>query len=129
MATYLFPCSIIVLKLLLKLFVGQDANRVDVYKALLAFPIDAAFLSVSYASAILLAITNAQPNSMPVVTSWAIFSFGMCMLIPVIALCRKSEKAFITDKKVKRGTIYSGVSIGLSSLVLLISINIGSVIQ
>ena len=128
MANYLFPGTIILLKFMLKLFVEQETNKVDLYKALLAFPVDAAFLSVSFASAVLVTITKANPNVIPLYESWGIFAFGLCILIPVIVLCRKSERAFIKEKHVARGSAYSAVSVALAAFVLIMAVNVGGVL-
>jgi hypothetical protein len=50
-----FPGTVMVLKLLFKLFIEQQVKAVDIAKAILAFPIDIAFLSFSFGAAIIYA--------------------------------------------------------------------------
>jgi hypothetical protein len=51
---YLFPAVVILLKFVYKLAIGRSVSGVDFFRALLNFPIDLAFLALSFAAAICL---------------------------------------------------------------------------
>jgi hypothetical protein len=93
-----FPGSVMVLKLLFKMLIEQKLKPVDVAKAILAFPIDIAFLSFSFGAAFLYsrpitALTQDDPQKM------ASIIVGTIVLLAITTLfSRKSDDSFNVSK-------------------------------
>lgn len=94
---HLLPGTVIALKLFFRLFVGQTVNRVEAARVVLAFPIDLAFLAVSFAAVFLGHLQVKTQN--PLSTSSVL---GLFLLYVIVAGCvtlfsKKSDCAFILD--------------------------------
>jgi hypothetical protein len=87
-----FPGSVMILKLVFKIVIEQQLKAVDVTKALLAFPIDIAFLSFSFGAAML----YARPvGSIAVGT---ILTFAIALLAVTTVFAKKSDQSFTLSK-------------------------------
>lgn len=106
-ADYVLPGSVILLKFGLKLSTDQETNTADTLKALMVFPVDIAFLSLSYGSAILYSTLSTQSSILPVKAVLATAFLAIALLLPVIVISKKSERAFIKEKF----AIASGLSV------------------
>lgn len=93
-----FPGTVMVLKLLFKLFIEQSVKPVDIAKAILAFPIDIAFLSFSFGAAILYA---KPPSSIQIGTireMFVVLLIAIIALMIITVLAKKSDAAFTLNK-------------------------------
>lgn len=120
---YALPGSIILLKLMLRLGTDQETNGADTLKAVLVFPVDIAFLSLSYGSAILYASQGALTGQMPVKAVLSIAFLAVFLLMPVIIISKKSERALVLAKTKKAGWLaVGGYALALSITTLSISV-------
>ncbi|MBY5484669.1 hypothetical protein HFO87_09310 [Rhizobium leguminosarum] len=120
---YALPGSIILLKLMLRLGTDQETNTADTLKAVLVFPVDIAFLSLSYGSAILYASQGNVAGQMPVKAVLTIAFLAVFLLLPVIIISKKSERALILEKTKKAGWLaFVGYALALSITTLSISV-------
>lgn len=113
---YLLPGSVIMLKFGLRMTTDQETNGVDTLKAIMVFPVDIAFLSLSYGSAILYSgqIQSASPAPVKAILSAAFIA--VALLLPVIVVAKKSERALVLSKTRKAA--------GLSALGYLLALTI-----
>jgi hypothetical protein len=95
-----FPGSVMLLKLVFKTTIEQEVKYVDVFKAFLNFPIDIAFLSFSFGSAVLygLPLTSMRADTVKTILTFVIACIVVSGIITL--LCKKSDKAFTKDKNV-----------------------------
>ncbi|MCA6120346.1 hypothetical protein J6500_00280 [Bradyrhizobium sp. WSM 1704] len=87
-----------VLKLLFKLFIEQQVKPVDVAKAILAFPIDIAFLSFSFGAAILYAKPPSTIHTGTVREMFVVLLLSIMVLMLCTVLAKKSDMAFTLNK-------------------------------
>jgi hypothetical protein len=127
-ANLFLPGTVVVLKLIVKVFVAQEVRTVEVIRALIAFPTDLIFLSLAFGSAILY---NLQVNAKSGVSVPTVVGFTLLCCATVVAvtgICMRSDKAFTTDKNAFTIVILTGLSYGLSALALYLSFKIAAVI-
>jgi hypothetical protein len=89
-----FPGSVMLLKLVFKITIEQQLKPVDVAKAILAFPIDIAFLSFSFGAAILYArpiatMRQDTPRDMAMMIVVAV-----ALLVITTTFAKKSDASF-----------------------------------
>jgi nitric oxide reductase large subunit len=98
-ADYALPGSVIALKFLFRLSIGQQVTRVELFKAMLAFPVDLAFLAISFA-AIILPYMQARPEN-PLSTKDVMFWFLTYIVAAFVVtiLTRHSDKAFAAKEE------------------------------
>jgi hypothetical protein len=113
---YMLPGSIIMLKFGLRMTTDQETNGVDTLKAIMVFPVDIAFLSLSYGSAILYSGQMHSTAPTPVKAILSAAFIAVALLIPVIVVARKSERALILSK--------TKTAAGLSTLGYLLALTI-----
>ncbi|WP_277970179.1 hypothetical protein [Sphingomonas echinoides] len=120
---YALPGSIILLKLMLRLGTDQETNGADTLKAILVFPVDIAFLSLSYGTAILYASQGNLTGQVPVKAVLTIAFLAVFLLIPVIIVSKKSERALVLARTRQAGWLATlGYTLALSITTLSISI-------
>jgi hypothetical protein len=95
---YTLPGSVVALKFLFKLYIAQNVNKVDFFRAILNFPIDLAFLAISFAALVLpyMQVRQANPLSTKEVLFW--FVAYVFSAFVVTLLTKKSDHAFVLDK-------------------------------
>lgn len=120
-----FPGTIMLLKFVSKILIEQEVRAVDFFKALLSFPIDIAFLSLSFGSAVLLSILGKSPVE---AVGKTILSFVLaCLIFSLITImfCRKSDRAFTNERNIAT-VVFAFLGYLLSALVLLGSVEMGA---
>lgn len=98
LADYLLPATVILLKLFFRLFIGHSANKVDLAKVALAFPIDLAFLSISFSAVFLGYMQSRVSNPLSTKSVLGIFLLYVLAAGIVALFVKKSDGAFILDK-------------------------------
>lgn len=121
---YLLPGSVIMLKFGLRMTTDQETNGADTLKAILIFPVDIAFLSLSYGSAILYSAQNAPTSALPVKGVLTIAFVAIALLLPVIVVSKKSERALILAKT-KKATALSALGYFMALSITAMSISVG----
>jgi hypothetical protein len=98
MIDYALPGSVIALKFLFRLSVGQEVKKVDLFKAILNFPVDLAFLAVSFA-AIILPYMQSRPVN-PISTKEVMLWFALYIVAAFVVtiFTKSSDKAFVLEK-------------------------------
>jgi hypothetical protein len=97
-ADYILPGTVVLLKLFFRLFVGHSASRIEIAKAALAFPIDLAFLAISF-SAVFLGYMQSRAVS-PLSTGATLGIFVLYILAggTVALFVKKADGAFVMDR-------------------------------
>ena len=93
-----FPGTVMVLKLLFKLFIEQQVKPVDIAKAILAFPIDIAFLAFSFGAALLYAKPPSSIHIGTIREMFVILLLAVMILMICTVLAKKSDAAFTLNK-------------------------------
>jgi len=123
-ADYALPGSVIALKFLFRLSIGQQVTRVELFKAMLSFPIDLAFLAISF-SAIILPYMQARPEN-PLSTRDVMFWFLTYIVTAFVVtiLTRHSDKAFAEAKKenILPAVLWAMPAYFLSILIIVLSL-------
>jgi uncharacterized membrane protein (DUF106 family) len=98
MGEYVLPASVVILKLLFRLAVGEEISRVSIFRAVLNFPIDLVFLGISFSVIILsyLQLDTVHPWSTKDVLSC--FAILIVAAVIVTACSKSSDKLFIDEK-------------------------------
>jgi hypothetical protein len=122
-----FPGSVMLIKLLFKMFIEQEVRRVDCLKAILNFPVDIAFLSLSFGSAILLAAEARSTVSSAGKTLLAFVVAALILSFLVTVMCKRSDRAFTADRN-RASVGWAFLGYFLAFVVLFASIELGSVI-
>lgn len=128
LADLVLPGSIMLLKFSLKAVVENEVKQVDVLKALTMFPVDVAFLSLSYGSAILYANPSLVEGDRGIKTLLATVLVSIIFLLPVIVLSKKSEKAFVLSQSWK-STILAAIAYSIAIPITAYSTYIGGLFQ
>ena len=114
------------LKFGLRMTTDQETNGADTIKAILVFPVDIAFLSLSYGSAILYAAQTSAAATMPVKAVLTTAFIAIALLLPVIVVSKKAERALVLSKT-KRATLLSVLGYAMALTITAVSISIGRV--
>lgn len=104
-ADYLLPGSVLLLKLMFKLFVDQTPKLVDAFKALIAFPVDMTFLAFSFGSAALVQAQIGKAESPDVKMIISLVVFGVIFAFVTTKLARWSDSALDQNKLIASGLI------------------------
>jgi len=83
----------------MKLFVDQQVRGIDLLRAFLMFPIDLAFLALSFGVAVFSYVqtkNNTAVNSEGLLVIFVVFVIANLI---VIAVAKKSDKAFVEERK------------------------------
>jgi hypothetical protein len=98
MTHYIFAILLVVFKLILKLSTARSMNRVDIFKAALNFPLDLAFLGLSFGVVYIFSMQTKQ--SPPASTEAVITAFFLYIVFAsIVALvCRRSDALFNRDE-------------------------------
>lgn len=124
---YLLPGSVIMLKFGLRVTTDQETNGADTLKAILVFPVDIAFLSLSYGSAILYSAQTSQASALPVKGVITIVFVAIALLLPIIVVSKKSERALILAKTGK-ATALSALGYFMALSITAMSISVGGLL-
>ena len=102
-----FPASVMFLKFFCKLFVDQRIGWLDAGKAILAFPVDIVFLSLSFGSAILYTIPSSQIKDGATLKSIFVIIIT-CVIIAIltILLCKKSDAALTQNRPIITAVLF-----------------------
>jgi hypothetical protein len=122
-AHYLLPAGVIVLKFIMKVAVEQEVNRIDFVRATLIFPIDIAFLSLSFGVAIVTFMQLRDQAVMPTEDVLLVFVGYVITTFIVTVLSKKSDKAFIRDNNMSAIGFFF-LSCFLSVMVMAISLHV-----
>jgi hypothetical protein len=124
LADYILPGSVILLKFGLRITTDTETNTPDTLRALMVFPIDIAFLSLSYGSAILYSSQNlsADPHTVKAIVAAAFLA--IVLLLPVIVISKKAERAFVIDRY-GRATTLAALAYVMSLSITAFSVTIG----
>ena len=89
-----------ILKFLFRLSIEQSSTKVDLFKAVLNFPIDLAFLAISFAAIILTQMQSRSAN--PLATKEVLLWFVGYVVAAFVAtlFARKSDQAFEADENI-----------------------------
>jgi hypothetical protein len=112
-----FPASIMVLKLLCKLFVDQQVRLLDAGKALLAFPVDIVFLSLSFGSGLLYATPTNQIQAATIKSMFVLLLVCVCMALLTTFICRRSDAALSRSQYWRCGLLFI-ISYSISSIAI-----------
>lgn len=119
-----FPGTVMVLKLFFKICVEQQVKYVDVAKALLAFPVDIAFLSLSFGSAVLYAREPAGFQPETVRSMFTILLIALVLIFVVTVVTKKSDRAFTSDSYILTFVLFAA-AYSLSALTFWGALNLG----
>jgi hypothetical protein len=95
---YLFPAVVILLKFVYKLAIGRSVSGVDFFRALLNFPIDLAFLALSFAAVILSYFQTVWIHPLSMKDSLTVFLAYVALSALVTFFVRNSENNFDIDR-------------------------------
>jgi hypothetical protein len=95
---YTFPATVALLKFLFRLFINQAVTRVDVARALLAFPIDLAFLGLSFSSVFLGYMQSRISEPLSLKAALDLFLIYIVGAAFVTVFSKLSDSAFIVDR-------------------------------
>jgi hypothetical protein len=98
LADYILPATVVLLKLFFRLYAGHSANKVDFAKVALAFPIDLAFLAISFSAIFLGFMQSRLPDPLSTRAVLGIFLLYVLAAGCVTVLVRKSDGAFVVDR-------------------------------
>jgi hypothetical protein len=96
-----FPGTVMLLKLLFKLTIEQEIGAVDVAKALLAFPVDIAFLSFSFGAALLYARPVSELHDSTLRQMFVALVIAIVLLVCTTLFSKKSDKAFTREQFIR----------------------------
>lgn len=122
MTYFVFAFLLVVLKFVLKLSTARTMTKVDVFKALLSFPLDLAFLGLSFGVAYIGRIPNVAPTT-SIHAILAIFLAYIVYACVVAAVCRRSDVLFNRDEN-GSPLVWTGVNYFFAIIVLVFSIYI-----
>jgi hypothetical protein len=125
LADLAFPGTVMLLKFVSKILIEQEVKAVDFFKALLSFPIDIAFLSLSFGSAVLLSILGRSSVAAAGKTLLAFVLACLIFSLITIMFCRKSDRAFTNERNIAT-IVFACLGYLLSTFVLLGSIALGA---
>ena len=91
-ADWTLPAIILAMAFLLKLFVDRTASSAEIFMSLLALPVDIAFLAISLVAGYTIA------NPAQVTDGLIIFAIYITIVVLVVVLWRRSDRAFTADK-------------------------------
>ncbi|MEX3954422.1 hypothetical protein [Trinickia sp. EG282A] len=98
MTHYIFAILLVVFKLILKVATGRSMNRVDILKAILNFPLDLAFLGLSFGVVYILTMqTKHHPSASTETVCLAFFSY-IVFASAIALICRWSDILFNRDQ-------------------------------
>ncbi|WP_417612753.1 hypothetical protein [Parasphingorhabdus sp.] len=120
---YLLPGSIIMLKFGLRMTTDQETNGADTLKAIMVFPVDIAFLSLSYGSAILYTSEISTATTIPVKAVLTTAFIAIALLLPVIVVSKKSERALVLAKT-KKASLLAALGYFLALTITAVSVSI-----
>ncbi|WP_175907997.1 hypothetical protein [Burkholderia seminalis] len=123
MTHYLFALVLVILKLGLKVGAGRSMTRIDMVRAILTFPLDLAFLGLSFG---IVYIMSMQTKHQPAATTeevLLVFSLYITFGIFVALICRKSDMLFNKDEN-GWPMLWAGLNYVLTIFALLFSIYI-----
>lgn len=124
-ADYAFPSTVVLLKFILKLALEDRVNKVDTAKALLGFPIDLAYLAISFLAVILSHVQANGEHHASVRLALAIFVAYVAGAALVTIFSKKSERAFIEEKNLKSfGLIVPAYLIAIFGAVLSLQVGV-----
>jgi hypothetical protein len=120
---YIFPGAVVVLKFLFKLWTNQQSSKVDIVRALVVFPVDVTFLSLSFLAAACAKwqAANQFPASTYAVLSAAIVCIAVIFI--TLVLTKESDRAYIGDQSWK-ALSFACPSYILASLSLLFAVKL-----
>lgn len=101
LADYMLPGIIMLLKFAMRMSTDSETNAADTARALIVFPIDIAFLALSYGSAVLYSAppNDINQNTMKIII--IIILIAIFLLFPVTLLAKKAERSFVLEKQWK----------------------------
>jgi hypothetical protein len=98
LADCILPATVVLLKLFLRLYAGQSANKVDFAKVALTFPMDLAFLAISFSAIFLGFMQTRITQPLPTRAVLGIFLLYVLAAGLVTVLVKKSDGAFVVDR-------------------------------
>ncbi|WLE63160.1 hypothetical protein GIY62_22785 [Burkholderia plantarii] len=123
MTHYLFALVLVFLKLGLKVGTGRSMTRVDMARAILNFPLDLAFLGLSFGIVYIMSMQTKHLSRATTEEVLLIFSLYIIFGISVAIICRKSDMLFNKDES-GWPLLWTGVNYILTIFALLFSIYI-----
>ena len=123
----MFPSSVMLLKLVVKQFSDQETKLLDIFKALLAFPIDIAFLSMAFGSAI---ISLHYKSASVAFFKGSLVFLVVCVILAIVVtvVCKKADRAFALDKTSKQTLGLAAAGYGLAALATFGTLLIGDIL-
>ncbi len=118
---YIFPGAVVVLKFLLKLWTNQESSKVDIVRALVVFPVDVTFLSLSFLAA---ACNKWQTESQHPASTYMVLTATIAYIAIIIltsVLTKESDRAYVADKN-RKAFWFALPSYVLASLSLVIAV-------
>jgi len=113
------------LKFLYKLFIEQEVKWADGFRAFCVFPIDMAFLSLSFFAAFIYSAPIEKLNLTSSKDMLALFVFLLVITVIVTVLCKKSDRAVVASRYWLTGTL-TVLSYGLSFILMFGILNVGA---
>jgi hypothetical protein len=122
-----FPGTVMLLKLVFKITIEQQIKPVDVAKAVLAFPIDIAFLAFSFGAALLYARPLGVMHTNGIRQMFVALVVAIILLVITTVFSKKSDNAF-TLEKFKMTFLHVLVAYVLSFVAVWGAMNVGTLI-
>lgn len=117
---FLFAALLVVFKFALKIATNRTMGKVDIMKAALAFPLDLAFLCLSFGVIFLIGLEK-RSTSVPVTQVLCVFTFYIVFAIVVALICRRTDMLFNKDESANPLGLAT-VNYAMTFLVLALSI-------
>jgi hypothetical protein len=95
---YLFPCSVLAVKFLFRLAAGQHVSRVVLVRAILSFPVDLAFLALSFLAVLLTYLQARAPFPLSTKDILGVFLVSIVAAFLVQLFARKSDDQYTLEK-------------------------------
>ncbi|MFS8980901.1 hypothetical protein PO002_42000 [Cupriavidus necator] len=123
MTHYIFAGLIVLFKLALKISTSRSMNKVDIFRAALNFPLDLAFLGLSFGVIYILSMQRRVGQSASAEAAITVFLAYIVFASLVALACRRSDSLFHKDEEGKP-IVWAAVNYFATFLVLAISIYI-----
>jgi hypothetical protein len=120
---FVLPAALLILKFCMKLWIDKSANWVDFLRALLAFPIDVAFLALSFGSALIYGLPAGVLNSgsLKKILTYVVLAVTVCAAVTFC--CRQADDAFVNKRHFKM-LVCGSAALFCSVVTLLYSLNV-----
>lgn len=128
MIEYVFPGTVVIMKLAFRNAVAREFDVLDFGKSLLAFPVDISFLGLSFSAISLSHVQDSMQKSLDIRVSYTAFIGCIVLLVIQHAISRASEAKLDKAEYALMGGL-AFVAYLLSGAVLICTLILGGVLQ